>query len=89
MKYTKEIKLRIAVAKEAFNKKKKLLCEPINKNLRKRLVKCYIWSVALYGAETWTMRKIDKKMLEVVEMWIWTKMEGIKWDERIRNEEVL
>ena len=24
--------------------------------LRKRLVKCYIWSIALYGAENWTLR---------------------------------
>jgi hypothetical protein len=28
-------------------------------NLRKKLVKCYIWCVALYGAETWTIRAID------------------------------
>jgi hypothetical protein len=24
-------------------------------NLRKKLEKCYIWSIALYGAETWTL----------------------------------
>jgi hypothetical protein len=24
-------------------------------NLRKKLVKCYIWSIALYCAETWTL----------------------------------
>jgi hypothetical protein len=24
-------------------------------------MKCYIWSIALYGAETWTLRRIDKK----------------------------
>jgi hypothetical protein len=26
--------------------------------LRKELVKCYIWIIALYGAETWTVWKI-------------------------------
>jgi hypothetical protein len=31
--------------------------------LRKKLVKCYIWSIALYGAETWTLRALDKKHL--------------------------
>jgi hypothetical protein len=30
-------------------------------NLRKKLVKCYIWSIALCGAETWTLRKVDQK----------------------------
>jgi len=28
-------------------------------NLRKKAMKSCIWSVALYGAETWTLRKID------------------------------
>jgi hypothetical protein len=32
-------------------------------NLRKKLVKCYIWSMALYGAETWTLRAADQKYL--------------------------
>ena len=52
---TCEIKSRIAVAKAAFNKKKNLFTSKLNLNLRK-LVKCYVWSMALYGAETWTLR---------------------------------
>jgi len=51
---TCEIKSRIAMAKAAFNKKKKktLFTSKLDLNLRKKLVKCYIWSMALYGAET-------------------------------------
>jgi hypothetical protein len=58
-------------------------------NLRKKLVKCYIWSIALYGAETWTLRKVDQKYLESFEMWCWRRMEKISWTDRVRNEEVL
>jgi len=32
--------------------------------LRKKLVKCYIWSIALYGAETGTLQAVDQKHLE-------------------------
>jgi len=32
--------------------------------LRKKLVKCHIWSIALYGAKTWTLRVVDQKHLE-------------------------
>jgi hypothetical protein len=32
-------------------------------NLRKNLVKCYIWSIALCGAEIWTLQKLDHKHL--------------------------
>jgi hypothetical protein len=57
--------------------------------LRKKLVKCYIWSTALYGAETWTLRAVDPKHVESFEMWRWRRMEKISWSEHVRNEEVL
>jgi len=49
---TCEIKSRIAMGKAAFNKKTTLFTRKLDLNLRKKLVKCYIWSMALYGAET-------------------------------------
>jgi hypothetical protein len=49
---TYEIKCRIAMAKAAFNKKRALFTSTLDLELRKNVVKCYIWSIALYGAET-------------------------------------
>jgi hypothetical protein len=43
---TLEIKSRIAMAKAAFNKKKTLFTGKSDLNLREKLVKCYIWSIA-------------------------------------------
>ena len=45
--------------------------------------------IALYGAETWTLRKVDSKYLESFEMWCWRMMEKISWTDRVRNEQVL
>ena len=53
------------------------------------LVKCYIWSIALYGAETWTLRAVDQKHLESFEMRCWSRMEQVSWTDHVRNEEVL
>ena len=47
-----EMKSRIAMANTAFNKKRALLTSTLDLKLRKKLVKCYIWSMALYGAVT-------------------------------------
>ena len=66
---TCEIKCRIAMAKAAFNKKRAVFTSTLDMELRKKLVKCYIWSIALYGAETWTLRAVDQKHLESFEMW--------------------
>jgi hypothetical protein len=57
--------------------------------LRKKIVKYYIWSIALYGAETWTLRAVDQKHLESFEMWCWRRMEKIIWTDHVRNDEVL
>jgi hypothetical protein len=58
-------------------------------NLRKILVKFYIWGTALYGAETWTLRKVDQKYLESFGMWCWRRMEKISKKNRVRNAKVL
>ena len=56
-----EIKRRIGMAKEVFNKKKRLLCNRgLDLKLRKRLVKCYVWSVLTYGSKAWTMGKRER-----------------------------
>jgi len=57
--------------------------------LRKKLVKRYIWSITLYGAETWTLEAVDQKQLGSFLMWCWRRMEKISWSDRVRNEEVL
>ena len=59
---------RIAMAKAAFNKKRTLVTSTLDLELRKKLVKCYIWDIALYGAETWTLRAVDQKHLKSFEM---------------------
>jgi hypothetical protein len=54
-------------------------------DLRKKLIKCYIWSIALCGAEAWTLRKVDRNYLESFEIWRWRRME-ISWTGRVRHE---
>jgi hypothetical protein len=61
---THEIKSRIAVAQAAFNGKNTLLTRKLELNLKKKLSKYYIWSLALYGAKNWTLQKVDQKRVE-------------------------
>jgi hypothetical protein len=55
---------------------------------REKVIKSYIWSITLYGAEMWTLRKVDHRYLESFEMWCWRRLE-ISWTDRVRNEDVL
>ena len=57
--------------------------------MRKKLIKCYVRSMDLYGADTWTLRAAYQKYLESFEMCYWRRMEKISWTDHVRNEEVL
>src|SRR6218665_3835776 len=85
----REIRRRIAIGNEAFSKRRELLRGKVNRTLKIRMIKTLIWSVVLYGAETWTMRKEDIKGLEAFEMWTWRRMEKVSWTEHKTNEEIL
>jgi hypothetical protein len=54
------------MTKAAFNMKKTVFTSKLDFELRKKLVKCYIWSIALYCGETWTLRKLDGSTCKVV-----------------------
>ena len=56
------------MAKAALNKKRARFTSTLDLKLRKTLVKWYIWSLAVYGAETWMLRAVDQKHLESFEV---------------------
>jgi hypothetical protein len=85
-RWTRENKFTIVIEKVAFNKNKASFMNIVALNLRKKLVKCYIWSIALEGAGTWTLRKVDQKFMESFEMWCWRRTEKIGWTDRVINE---
>jgi hypothetical protein len=80
---TREIKSRIVILKKI------LFTNKLDLNLRKKLVKCYIWSVALCGAEIWTLRKVDQNYLGSFEYSCCSMKGKISWTDSVKKEEVL
>jgi hypothetical protein len=76
------------MAKAAFNTRKRLFTSKLDLKLRKKVVKCYISSTALHGAENWTLRQEDHKHLGSFEMWCRTRMEKNSGTDRVTNEGV-
>ena len=71
-----------------FNNKKQLLCSNnLSLEMKKKLIKS-IWSVSLYGSETWTPGKNEERDINAFETWCWRRMLKIKWTDRITNDEV-
>ena len=85
-----EIKTRVAIAKNAFNKIQTLMTNrSISLSLRKRFMKAYVWSTLMYGCEAWTITKEMERKIEATELWLCRRMLKISWTERVSNERVL
>jgi hypothetical protein len=78
----------MAIVNSAPCRNKVLFSSKLNLNLRKKLLTCYIWSIAFYCAERWTSPK-DQNYLESFRTRCWRRMEKMSWTDRVRNEEVL
>ena len=72
-----------------FKKKRNFFKSKFCLNLGKKLLKFHVWGMALYGAETWTLRATDQERLETLGMRCCRMMEKIIWTDHVRNEEVL
>jgi len=68
------------MAKATFNNKNTLFTRKLDLDVRKKLEKCYIWSITLCGAETW---KVDQEFLKIFEMWCWRKIQ-ISWTDLVK-----
>lgn len=87
---SRDINQRIILAKKAFQNKYNLLTNKhITTETKKKFIKTLIWSVLLYGCETWIITIRDKKKLEAAEMWFWRKMCKTSWREKKSNEKLL
>ncbi|KAL4084163.1 hypothetical protein QTP88_027996 [Uroleucon formosanum] len=86
----KEIVKRICQAKIPFNKKRGLFTSKnISVRTRINLLMTYVWSIMLYGSETWTIAKAERRRIEAFEIWCFRRMLKISWTDMVSNEEVL
>ncbi|KAL0860165.1 hypothetical protein ABMA27_010472 [Loxostege sticticalis] len=88
--HAQEIKVRIEMARSTFFKMSRVLCHrDLSLDLRLRIVRCPVFSVLLYGVETWTLTQHITKKLEAFEMWVYRRILKIPWSDRVTNIEVL
>ena len=38
-----------------------------------RLVKAMVFPVVIYGCESWTVKKAERRRIDVFELWCWTE----------------
>ena len=46
------------------------------------LVKAMVFPVAMYGCESWTIKKEEHRRIDAVELWCWRRLLRVSWTER-------
>ena len=53
------------------------------------LVKAVIFSIILYGCESWTIKKAEHKRIDAFELWCWRRLLRVPWTARRSNWSIL
>jgi len=84
-----EVRRRIGMAKDAFQKMKSILRNTkINMPTKIRVLECYVIPILSYASECWTISTSMEKRLEATESWFYRRMQKISWTDHVSNAEV-
>jgi len=53
------------------------------------LVKAVVFSVVMYGCESWTIKKAECQRIDVCELWCWRRLLRVAWTARRSNQSIL
>ena len=53
------------------------------------LVKAMVFPVAVYGCESWTVKKAECRRIDAFELWCWRRLLRVPWTARRSNESIL
>ena len=53
------------------------------------LVKAMVFSVVIYGCESWTIKKAEHQRIDAFELWCWRRLLRVPWTERRSNQSIL
>ena len=54
-----------------------------------RLVKAMVFPVVMYGCESWTVKKVECRRIDAIELWCWRRLLRVPWTARRSNQSIL
>ena len=53
------------------------------------LVKAIVFPVVIYGCESWTVKKAERRKINAFELWCWRRLLRVPWNARRSNQSIL
>ena len=88
--YSHEIKRRLLLGRKVMTNLDSILkSRDITLPTKVHLVKAVGFPVAMYGCESWTMKKAEHQRIDAFELWCWRRLLRVPWTARRSNQSIL
>ena len=85
-----EIKWRLPLGRKVMtNLDSKLKSRDITLTTKVCLVKAVVFPVVMYGCESWTIKKAERRRIDTFELWCWRRLLRVSWTARRSNQAIL
>ena len=85
-----EIKRRLLLGRKVMTNLDSILkSRDITLPTKVRLVKAMVFPVVVYGCESWTVKKAQRRRTDAFELWCWRRLLGVPWTAKRSNQSIL
>ena len=85
-----EIKRHLLLGRKVMTNLDSLLkSRDITLSTKVHLVKAMAFPVVMYGCESWTVKKAERRRIDAFELWCWRRLLRIPWTVRRSNQSIL
>ena len=85
-----EIKIYLLLGRKAMTKLDSILkSRNITLQTKVRLVQAMVFPVVMYGCESWTVKKAERRRIDAFEVWYWRRLLRVPWTARRSNQSIL
>ena len=85
-----EIKRHLPLGRKVMTNLDSILkSRDITLSTKGHLVKAVVFPVVMYGCESWTIKKAERRRIDAFELWCWRRLLRVPWTARRSNQSIL
>ena len=85
-----EIKRRLLLGRKVMTNLDSILkSRDITLPTKVYLFKAMVFPVVMYGCESWTVKKAERRKIDAFELWCWRRLLRVSWTARRSNQSIL
>ena len=84
-----EIKRHLLIGRKVMTNLDSILKSSITLLTKVYLIKAMVFTVVMFGCESWTIKKAEHRRIDAFELWCWRRLLRVPWTARRSNQFIL